>query len=174
MVVIKRRTQMGWKGVKEPGVVGDLLVLLSQDRWIGLVDDLKVVASGQWMRDETTIEGFASAFATLLVYVTATLASNAPTVSSLVIALLLLVSVGLLGLCDSLTRDLHMFGRKVHVVGEPKKYTRRLDMAKELIEETGRIAWAVAMFFPTSLLVLQRSRYDRSTRPIIGVLVVLS
>ncbi|KAF9029057.1 hypothetical protein BDZ89DRAFT_1065749 [Hymenopellis radicata] len=132
MVIIKRRTQMGWKGVKEPGVVGDLLVLLSQDRWIrvrGLVDDLKVVASGQWLRDETTIEGFASAFATLVVYATAALASNASTLGSLVIALLLLVSVALL----------------VHVVGEPKKYTRRLDMAKELIEETGRNDWAVSM-----------------------------
>jgi hypothetical protein len=49
-VVIKRRAQKGWKGKLEPGVKGDLLVLLSEDRWIrmrGLVDDLKAVTSGQ-------------------------------------------------------------------------------------------------------------------------------
>ncbi|KAF9055351.1 hypothetical protein BDZ89DRAFT_1055944 [Hymenopellis radicata] len=149
MVVIKRRTQIGWKGAPEPDVHGDLLILLSQDRWVrmqGLVDDLKAVTAGQWLRDETTFEGFASASATLLVYVAAALASNASTLGSLCLAVLLLVSSALLGLCNSLTRDLHMFGRRTHVISGPKTYKRRLDMANELIRENGgRNDWAIAM-----------------------------
>ena len=38
---------------------GDLLVLLSQDRWVrirGLVDDIKPIVSGAWLRDATTLE----------------------------------------------------------------------------------------------------------------------
>ncbi|KAI0070429.1 hypothetical protein K474DRAFT_797090 [Panus rudis PR-1116 ss-1] len=147
-IVIKRRAQVGWKGVPEPGVKGDLLVLLSQDRWIrmqGLVDDLKAVASGQWLRDQTIIEGYATAFATLLVYFAAALASNASTAGSLLLVALLVVSVALLGLCNALTRDLSMFGRRLYVSSGPKQYTRRLDMAKELIKESGRDDWAISM-----------------------------
>ena len=68
------------EGAPDPGVEGDLLVLLSQDHWVrmkGFVDDLKTVTSGQWLRDQTTIERFATAYATLLVYSAAALASNA-------------------------------------------------------------------------------------------------
>jgi hypothetical protein len=148
MVVLKRRAQKGWKGAPEPGVKGDLLVLLSQDRWVrmrGMVDDLKAVTAGQWLRDQTTIEGFATAFATLLVYSAAALASNSSKVGSLFIATLLLFSVGLLGLANALTHDLQMYECNVHVVAGPKKYFRRLDMAKELIEEVGRDDWAIGM-----------------------------
>ncbi|EIN09606.1 hypothetical protein PUNSTDRAFT_120042 [Punctularia strigosozonata HHB-11173 SS5] len=148
MVVIKRRAQLGWKGVPEPGVKGDLLVLLSQDRWIrirGLVDDLKAVASGQWLGDPTDIESFATAFATLLVYASAVLAFNASTIGSLCIATLLVASAALLGVCNSLTRDLQLFGRRVYVAQGPRKYARRLDLAKELIDESGRDDWAIAM-----------------------------
>ncbi|KAF7796043.1 hypothetical protein EIP86_007213 [Pleurotus ostreatoroseus] len=149
MIIIMRRTQMGWKGIPEPGVSGDLLVLLSQDRWVriqGLVDDLKAVTAGQWLREQTTFEGFAAAFATLLVYSAAALAPNASTVGSLIIAALLLVSVALLGLCNSFTKDLHMFGRRVYISKKAKKYTRRLMMADELIaEQEGRNDWAIAM-----------------------------
>jgi len=147
-VVIKRRAAVGWKGAAEPGVEGDLLVLLSQDRWVrikGLVDDLKTITSGQWLREQTSIEGFASAFATLLVYVAAALAVNASTVGSLLIAILLTVSVALLGLCNSLTRDLHMFGCRVSMLGVPKKYERRLKLAEELIKETKRDDWAIGL-----------------------------
>lgn len=147
-IVIKRRTQLGWKGKPEPGVRGDLLILLSQDRWVrlrGLVDDLKAVTSGQWLREQSTVENFASACATLLVYLSAALAYNASTVGSLFIGTLLLVSAALLGLCNSLTDDLHMFGRRVHVTDGPKAYARRLDMADELIKEVGTKDWAIAM-----------------------------
>jgi hypothetical protein len=57
-------------GALEPGVKGDLLVLLSQDRWVrirGLVDDLKAVASGSWLRKPTALEQFMTTLATILV-----------------------------------------------------------------------------------------------------------
>lgn len=148
VIVIQRRSVKGWKGAKEPGKHGDLLVLLSQDRWVrmlGLVDDLKEVSAGQWLRDQTTYESFATSFATLLVYVSAALASNASTVGSLIMACLLLSSVGLLGLCNSLTKKLQMFGCIVYQVGEPKWYERRLSMAEEMIKSSGRNDWAVTM-----------------------------
>lgn len=45
-------SQAQWHGASEPGVRGDLLVLMSADRWVrmrGLVDDLKAVTSGAWL-----------------------------------------------------------------------------------------------------------------------------
>ncbi|KAI0026705.1 hypothetical protein K488DRAFT_65134 [Vararia minispora EC-137] len=149
VIVFRRRAIVGWKGVKEPDTPGDLLVLLSQDRWVrlrGSVDDLKLVTSGQWVRDLVPLESFAVACATLLVYCAAALAANASTVGSLFIAVLFLVSVALLGLSNALTRDLHLFGCRVHVCGTPKAYKRRLHMAEEMIEEhDGRRDWAVGM-----------------------------
>ena len=147
-VVIKRRSKMRWKGTPEPDVHGDLLVLLSQDRWVrirGLVDDLKAVTAGQWLRDETTLESYCVSCATLLVFVSAVIASNASTIGGLMITCLLLISAALLGLCNSLTSRLQMFARTIHQEGEPKAYNRRLDLSKELIEETGRDDWAIAM-----------------------------
>jgi hypothetical protein len=148
VVVIKRRNQMGWKGAPEPGVHGDLLVLPSQDRWvrmIGLVDDLKAVTSGQWLRDETSLEGFSASFATLLVFVSAAAASNVSTIGGLLLGCLLLSSAALLGLCNSQTKNLQMFGRTLKQEGPPKGYHRRLDLAHELIAESGRDDWAIAM-----------------------------
>ncbi|KAF5383742.1 hypothetical protein D9615_003758 [Tricholomella constricta] len=145
-VAMKRRSRKGWKGVKEEGVYGDLLVLLSQDRWIrmrGLVDDLKTVASGQWLRDETAMESFAVGFATLLVYGTTVLGFNASTLGNLLVACLLVVSAGLLALCNSMTGCLQMFDCVVRAEGKAKKYARRLDLAKELIEMSGRDDWAI-------------------------------
>ena len=66
-IVVRRRSVPGWKGVKEPGVNGDLLILLSQDRWIrlqGPVDALKAVTAGQWLRDTTFWESSLTAIAT--------------------------------------------------------------------------------------------------------------
>ncbi|KAG7441904.1 uncharacterized protein BT62DRAFT_936536 [Guyanagaster necrorhizus] len=148
VVVIKRRSKEGWKGKKELGVEGDLLILLSQDRWIrlqGLVDDLKAVTAGQWLRGETAEEEFAVGFATLLVYASAALAGNASTVGSLHIACLLLCSAGLLSLCNHSTWCLQMFGRVIRREGEPKDYDRRLDMVEDLICQTGKVDWAIAM-----------------------------
>ncbi|KZV75940.1 hypothetical protein PENSPDRAFT_646741 [Peniophora sp. CONT] len=149
VVVFRRRAAGGWKGAKEPDVQGDLLVLLSQDRWVrvrGLVDDLKLVTSGQWVRDMEPVEGFVVAGATLLVYGAAALAPNASTVGSLFIGVLLLVSVALLGLCNASTADLCMFNRRVYQSGLPKIYKRRVDMAEDMIEKHGgRRDWAIGM-----------------------------
>ncbi|KDQ57953.1 hypothetical protein JAAARDRAFT_252760 [Jaapia argillacea MUCL 33604] len=148
VVVIKRRSTVGWKGAKEPGVYGDLLVLLSQDRWIrmrGSVDDLKTVTAGQWLREQTSVESFCVSFATLLVYSSAALAGNASTIGSLLIAGLLLISVAFLGLCNSMTKKLKMFGLSVYPEGERKSYERRLEMVGELVAISGRDDWAIGM-----------------------------
>jgi hypothetical protein len=148
VMIIKRRSKMGWKGAAEPGVRGDLLILLSQDRWVrmrGLVDDLKAVTSGQWLRDETSLESFGTSFATLLVFTSAALSGNVSSVGGVLIAGLLLISAALLGLCNAWTSNLRMFGRVVSQGGPAKAYRRRLDLANELIKETGRDDWAIAM-----------------------------
>ncbi|KAK0244926.1 hypothetical protein EDD85DRAFT_216249 [Armillaria nabsnona] len=149
VVVIKRRNEKGWKGQKEPGVQGDLFILLCHDRWVrlqGAVDDLKAVASGQWLRDMTAIESFAVICATMLVYVSAALAFNASTVGSMLIASLLLSTAALLTLCNSSTRCLQICDRIIRRVGAPKKYERRLALANELIAEMGgRNDWAIGM-----------------------------
>jgi hypothetical protein len=51
----------------------------------------------------------------------------------------------MLGLCNSLTQELRMFGCRAYVSKRPKKYTRRLDMADELIGELGRDDWAISI-----------------------------
>lgn len=149
VVVIKRRTNtLGWKSVEEKDAGGDLLVLLSQDRWIrmrGLDDDLKAVTTGQWLRDETTIEGFATGLAKLLVYVAAAISTNSSTIGNLMIVSLLLISAALLGICNFLTQHLRMFDRIVYTTGDRKKYSRRSDLAEELIRSSGRDDWAIAM-----------------------------
>ncbi|KAK0184783.1 hypothetical protein F5146DRAFT_1105935 [Armillaria mellea] len=128
VVIIKRRSHMGWKGAHEIGQ-GDLLVLLSQDRW--------AVTAGQWLRDMSDKESFAVAFATLLVYLSAALAGNASEVGSLLIAGLLLCSVAPLGLCNSMTECLQMYNCV--------KYERRLGMADDLIDMTKSEDWAIRM-----------------------------
>ncbi|KAK0430025.1 hypothetical protein EV421DRAFT_2025422 [Armillaria borealis] len=148
VVIIKQRSVKEWKGAPEPDVDGDLLILLSQDRWVrlqGSVDDLKAVTAGQWLRELSVYESYTTAFATLLVYVSAALAGNASKVGSLLIACLLLCSVALLGVCNSTTKYLQMYDRVVRTQGEPKKYERRLDMAADLIVETGRKDWAIGI-----------------------------
>ncbi|KAK0244889.1 hypothetical protein EDD85DRAFT_809987 [Armillaria nabsnona] len=148
VVVIKLRDENGWKGQEEPGVQGDLFILLCHDRWVrlqGSVDDLKAVTSGQWLRDLTPMESFAITCATMLVYVSAILAFNASPVGSLLIGFLLLSTAVLLTLCNSLTGCLQMCGRVIRRVGAPKKYERRLVLANKLIAEVGRSDWAVGM-----------------------------
>ncbi|KAJ8130178.1 hypothetical protein O1611_g3453 [Lasiodiplodia mahajangana] len=148
IVVIRRRSEPGWAGAPEPGQQGDLLVLLSQDRWIriqGGVDDLKLVTSGQWLRDQTRTESWATALATVVVYLDAALVSNLTQLSKILLLVLLIASVGLLAIANSATKDLQMHGRIVSVVGPRKPYQRRLHLANELIAETGRDDWAVRL-----------------------------
>ncbi|KAK0492370.1 hypothetical protein EDD18DRAFT_1413794 [Armillaria luteobubalina] len=140
VIIIKRRDERGWKGQKEPGVEGDLFILLCHDRWVrlrGSVDDLKAVTSGQWLRDLTPMESFTVTCATMLVYVSAVLAFNASPVGSFLIGFLLLSTAVLLTLCNSLTGCLQMCDRVIRRVGAPKNYERRLVLAQELIAEIG-------------------------------------
>ncbi|KZT22977.1 hypothetical protein NEOLEDRAFT_1039605, partial [Neolentinus lepideus HHB14362 ss-1] len=148
ILVIKRRSKLGWKGAPEPGVKGDLLILLSQDRWVrmrGLVDDLKTVTSGSWMREETTVESFFVNVGTILVYASPAVAVNASAAGGLLIGSLLLITLALLGLCNALTETQHMFGRTLRIVEPPKKYRRRLDLVEELVKVSGRNDWAIGM-----------------------------
>lgn len=147
-IVIKRRSVLGWKGVKEPGVKGDLLILLSQDRWVrlqGPVDALKAVTAGQWLRDTTFWESSLTAIATLLIYINAVVTANASQAGQITILALLLLSVGLLAVSNELQESLYMHGCRVQVDGKPKKYARRLDLADELIKYTGRDDWAIRL-----------------------------
>lgn len=148
IAVVRRRSHAGWHGVSEPGTQGDLLILLSQDRWIrmrGSVDDLKAVTSGQWMRDMSFTESSVVAAATLLVYIGAALASNADQSGKIAILALLLVSPGLLVISNKNIKAFQMFGRSIMVDGEPKAYERRLYLAEELIKSTGRDDWAIRL-----------------------------
>lgn len=127
---------------------GDLLVLLSQDRWIrirGLVDDLKAVTAGQWLQETGKVESFVVAASTLLVFVMAALAGNTTGNGSLILLCLLLISAAVLGLSNSMANALRMHGRVVRAEGEPKAYGRRLDLVDELIKETGRDDWAISL-----------------------------
>lgn len=147
-LVIRRRSEIGWKGAPEPGVQGDLLILLSQDRWVrmrGLVDDLKAVTSGQWLRQMTFVESSISALATVLVYLDAALASNVSQSGKLLLLVLLIFSAGLLAIVNARTEVLVMHGRNVVVSGLQKKYNRRLEMAEDLIQETERKDWALRL-----------------------------
>lgn len=148
ILAIWRRLAPEWKGAKEPGVKGDLLVLLSQDRWVriqGPVDDLKAVTSGQWLRDSGFAEHCLVDAGTVLVYAAVVVGFNASQTGALMIASLLLGSSVLLGISNLKGgKKFWMHGRVVEVVGE-KKYERRRIMADELIEESGRDDWAVQM-----------------------------
>jgi hypothetical protein len=60
-------------------------------------------------------------------------------------ACLLLISAALLGLCDSLTKNLRMCNHIVFTTGEATKYTRRPELAEELITAFGRKDCAMFM-----------------------------
>ena len=148
VIVIRRRAKQGWSGAPEPGVQGDLLVLLSQDRWVrikGEVDHLKAVTSGQWLRDQNMVESWATALATFVVYLAAALVSNATQFGKILVLVLLGGSVGFLAVANSLTKFLMMHDYIIKPTGESRKYARRLDLANELVRETGREDWAVRM-----------------------------
>ncbi|KAL4938476.1 hypothetical protein BDV06DRAFT_231844 [Aspergillus oleicola] len=148
VLIIRRRSRIGWKGASEPGVRGDLLVLLSQDRWIriqGLVDDLKAVTAGQWLRDKTAAEDFVVAFSTMTIYIAAALSENSSTAGSLVLLFLLLFSAGVLEISTMLAKGLRMHGRILRTTGAPRGYRRRLDLVEELIQETGKDDWAIGL-----------------------------
>ncbi|KAK3654670.1 hypothetical protein LTR56_003943 [Elasticomyces elasticus] len=141
-------TAGGWHGQREPGVRGDLLVLLSQDRWVrlrGAVDDLKAVTSGQWLQDPKEMEIILTTLGTLSVYFAAILLVNATNAGRAVVLFLVILNAVLVMIANADTKVLRMNGKLLKSVGEPKAYGRRLDLAHELIKETGRKDWALRM-----------------------------
>ncbi|KIP02417.1 hypothetical protein PHLGIDRAFT_112080 [Phlebiopsis gigantea 11061_1 CR5-6] len=146
-LVLKRRSAAGWKGAPEPGVMGDLIILLSQDRWVrmkGWVDDIKFVTAGHWLRETSEAESPVVGLGTLLVYASAALAGNASLAGSWLLAALLVVSLVLLGMANARTKTLCMFDRVIRVQGV-KPYGRRLEMVHELIAEKGTDDWALRL-----------------------------
>ncbi|VDC02901.1 unnamed protein product [Peniophora sp. CBMAI 1063] len=173
VMVFRRRAIPDWKGKQEPGVPGDLLVLLSQDRWVrlrGKVDDLKLITSGQWVRDLTPGEGFAVAAATLSVYAAAALAANSTTIGNLVIAILLLSSAALLGLCNATTADFCMFNRTISQHGLPKRdWAVRMGLVLPQSDQSELISacppFNLSCAQATNLIELQRSHQGRKCIP---------
>jgi hypothetical protein len=139
--VIRRRSQPGWHGEKEPGRNSDHLILLSQDRWArikGTVDDLKSVTSGQWLREQTFLESSVSAVATVLDYLDAALASDAHGSGKLILFILLIASAGLLAIANEFTEALFMHGCIVQVKGVREAFPRSLNLVEKLLQEKDR------------------------------------
>ncbi|KAK6503833.1 hypothetical protein TWF481_008839 [Arthrobotrys musiformis] len=148
VLIIKHRSRLRWKGADEGEERGDLLILLSQDRWVrmkGYVNDLKAVTSGQWLRRENRWESGFTAVATMIVYLVAALAGNVEQFGKILLLCLFIGSAGLLALANTTTRHFHMHDRIIKRAGRRKKYVRRRDLADELIKETGRDDWAIGM-----------------------------
>lgn len=161
LVVLRHRSQPGWFGAPEPGVQGDLFILLSQDRWVrirGPVDDLKALTSGTWLSEPTTLHGFLDAVAKLLVYANVAVAGCATGEGVYAIVSMLLLNSGLLALSNLWIWKLHMYGKTMETMGEPKRYFRRRDLADQLIKESGRDDWAVAM----GLIVKNNATIEKS------------
>jgi hypothetical protein len=146
--IIRAQAGIDWHGQSEPGQLGDLFVLLSYDRWVrirGEVDDLKAVTSGRWLRRPTAFEETISGCAVLLSYAAPSLAANATLTGQIIIALLLLGNAAALACANYLTTALCMKGKTLQIQGAPRAYERRSILANELIAESGRSDWAVAM-----------------------------
>ena len=147
-VIIRGQASVDWHGQSEPGQLGDLFILLSYDRWVrirGEVDHLKAVTSGRWLRRPTTFEDAMSGCATLLAYAAPILAANATLKGQIIIAILLLSNAAALALANHLKTSSRMKGRVLRVEGMRRAYERRSILARELITESGREDWAVAM-----------------------------
>ncbi len=84
------------------------------------------------------MESSVSAFATVIVYLDAALASKVEKSGQIIMIVLLFVSVGLLAIANEGTDALQMHGNPAKVKGLRKVYRRRLEMAEELIIESGR------------------------------------
>jgi hypothetical protein len=152
--VVRRRSQVDWKGAMEGKKWSDIFVLLSQDRWIilrGMTDDVKAVTSGQWLRDEKLPENWLSVFATVILYANAALASNMTQFGKmLLLGLLANSQMQKVQMHDRIlqvdTEELNPQDKKVGVKPKPKRYRydRRLDLLKDLIKKNDyNYEWAI-------------------------------
>lgn len=159
-LVIRRQARTGWHGLPEPGEKGDLLVLLSYDRWVrirGQVDDLKAITSGRWLHAPNLLEESLTGLATCLAFLSPGLVTQATVEGQVVIVALLLCNAVLLGLGNWFVTELRMKGRVVRVEGQRKAYENRRVLARELIAESGRVDWALTMgLVPGSAVGMER------------------
>lgn len=157
---LRAKTSSSWHGESEPGVQGDLLILLSEDRWIrmrGLVDDLKAVTSGSWLSAtppryycRSLVYDFLDWTSRLLVYVASIVLANAPDADKILVVTYAVLSHAALALYNTApaAQSLNMNGRQVNVPFHPnsvQRYSRRLAMARELIKEMGRSDFALKL-----------------------------
>jgi hypothetical protein len=143
-----------WHGAKEPRVRGDLLVLMSEDRWIrikGLVDDLKAVTSGAWLSTPASHLAFFDAMdciSRMMVWTAVIVLGSAPDMEKFWVVGGVMLGHAVVMLENAWTRELRLNGRRVWVSreeGAEKRYARRLDMARELVKESGRSDWATKL-----------------------------
>jgi hypothetical protein len=87
--------------------------------------------------------------ATLLVYLAAALTINAIQIGKMTILLLLVVSGRLLAVCNESVDALQTNGFRVRRKGKRIAYRRRLDLANQLVEESGEDDWAVRLGMTT-------------------------
>ncbi len=127
LVVARHRSVQDLSG--EPGGEYDLLIRLSQDRWIrlqGAEADLRTVVACQGLRVQSGMEGCAVSFGTISVYLAVALSPNVSPVGSLVIIFLVFCSSIFMALYNSLTPCLQTLNRVVRVEGEPTRYEERI------------------------------------------------
>lgn len=165
---LRAKTAPSWHGASEPGIQGDLLILLSQDRWVrmkGSVDDLKALTFGSWLR-EARHPALMEAYewtSRVLVYLTVIVLGNAKEESKFGLIVGLFFSHSILMFSNSRRDELKLNGRKVKVSGEEgsiRSYRRRLDLAEELVRETGRSDWAIRL----GMINPEETESSRNTR----------
>ncbi|KIV80245.1 hypothetical protein PV11_07759 [Exophiala sideris] len=150
---LRARTLPSWHGGAEPEVKGDLLVLLSEDRWVrmkGLVDDSKAVTSGSWLSRPRypMLCDFAEWISRFLVYIAVVVLANATDRGKIALVLCSFIAHGVLAVHNMLAKELVMNGRVVKIsdaIGSVKEYPRRLVMARELVKEMGRSDFAIRL-----------------------------
>ena len=129
----------------------------------GLVDDLKAVTSGRWLRDASPLDNTVISVATLCVYLAVILVAEARLECKLTMLALLMWNVAALGIGNSLCDSLCVNGCVLlRQVGGEKQYERRLDLARALIEESGRDDWAIRLGMITPQNVPRREEKEEA------------
>ena len=144
----------GWQGMREEGVKGSLLVLLSRDRWVrldGMVDDLKAVTGGSWLMEETADETVIGQLTCLLVWLGVIVLCSATWLEQVVIVGMAVLNHVVMSwqMRSTRIRRQGMTMNETAVTIDDSKgedglrdYERRTEMADELIKEFGRRDWA--------------------------------
>jgi hypothetical protein len=96
------------------------------------------------------------------------LLANASLFGQIMLVALVLASTALVSLSNLWTKALHMHGRSLQVT-DRRQYDRRLTLANELIEETGRDDWAIrtGMIQPKHAAATQNREQSSEEEPVI-------